>query len=94
MGLYRDSPKFYKVLADSCWQQHCSMQETNRVFSFMYSWVVLDALTAFSPLTSDNGGSPQTASALVDLGYAQYQGTHLNVGVNQFLSMRYTAPPL
>jgi hypothetical protein len=62
------------------------MLETNKVFSFMYSylfsWVVLVTLTASSPLMSDDGESPQTASPLVDLGYAQYQGTHLSVGVN------------
>jgi hypothetical protein len=61
----------------------------NHVFScILLSRTVLAALTAYSPLTSDNRGSPQTASVLVDLGYAQYQGTHLTVGVNQDLSMR------
>lgn len=33
-------------------------------------------------------------SPLVNLGYAQYEGTTLNSGVNQFLGIRYAAPPL
>jgi hypothetical protein len=43
------------------------------------------------------GGSlaaPHKDSALVDLGYAQYQGVPLEAGVNQFLGMRYAAAPL
>jgi hypothetical protein len=28
------------------------------------------------------------------LGYAQYEGTALDIGVNQFLGIRYAAPPL
>jgi len=31
---------------------------------------------------------------IVDLGYSQYEGTTLSSGVNQFLGMRYAAPPL
>jgi hypothetical protein len=31
---------------------------------------------------------------IVDLGYSQYEGTSLSSGVNQFLGMRYAAPPL
>jgi hypothetical protein len=58
------------------------------MYSHLFSWAVLVALTAYSPLTSDNRRSPQTASALGDLGYAQYQGTHLTVGVNQDRSVR------
>lgn len=30
----------------------------------------------------------------VDLGYAKYEGTALGTGVNQFLGMRYAAPPV
>ncbi|KAF4631457.1 hypothetical protein G7Y89_g6670 [Cudoniella acicularis] len=30
----------------------------------------------------------------VDLGYARYQGTTISAGINQFLGMRYAAPPL
>jgi hypothetical protein len=58
-------------------------------------WILLAAaLTASSPLLNGNSGSPQTPSAFVDLGYAQYQGTHLIAGVNQYLSLRYAVPPL
>jgi hypothetical protein len=61
----------------------------------LLSWILLAAaMTASSPLPNGNGGSPQTPSAFVDLGYAQYQGTHLSAGVNQYLSLRYVAPPL
>jgi acetylcholinesterase len=38
--------------------------------------------------------STSRAQAVVDLGYSQYQGTSLSSGVNQFLGMRYAAPPL
>lgn len=30
----------------------------------------------------------------INLGYATYEGTSLSNGVNQFLGMRYAAPPL
>ncbi|PYH43462.1 putative carboxylesterase [Aspergillus saccharolyticus JOP 1030-1] len=46
---------------------------------------VAGALPGFS-----NGASAPT----VDLGYAKYQGTRLPGGVDQFLGMRYAAPPL
>ncbi|KAL2803088.1 Alpha/Beta hydrolase protein [Aspergillus granulosus] len=36
----------------------------------------------------------QQVSTVVDLGYSQYQGTALPSAVNQFLGMRYAAPPL
>jgi carboxylesterase type B len=34
------------------------------------------------------------SSPQVNLGYATYEGTSLSTGVNQFLGMRYAAPPL
>jgi carboxylesterase type B len=42
------------------------------------------------------GGLIRLASAtpIVDLGYTKYGGTSLPAGVNQFLGMRYAAPPL
>jgi Carboxylesterase family len=33
-------------------------------------------------------------SSIVNLGYSKYEGTVLNAGVNQYLGMRYAAPPL
>lgn len=33
-------------------------------------------------------------SAVVDLGYATYEGTALDAGMNEFLGMRYAAAPL
>lgn len=39
--------------------------------------------------------TPQTTSALVDLGYSKYQGSVLLDGtINQYLGMRYAAPPI
>lgn len=51
------------------------------------------ALTAqCSPLQQqDPAGKP--IGRVVDLGYAKYQGTVLEAGVNQYLGMRYAAPP-
>jgi hypothetical protein len=34
------------------------------------------------------------AGPIVDLGYSQYEGTTLSSGVNQYLGMRFAAPPL
>ncbi|OBT46873.1 hypothetical protein VE00_01912 [Pseudogymnoascus sp. WSF 3629] len=34
------------------------------------------------------------AAPVVDLGYSQYEGTTLSSGVNQYLGMRFAAPPL
>jgi hypothetical protein len=48
--------------------------------------------SALSPIPSV--GTPQTTSALVDLGYASYQGTSLSVGVNQYLGIPFAAPPI
>lgn len=31
---------------------------------------------------------------LIDLGYSVYEGVRLDAGVDQFLGMRYAAPPL
>jgi hypothetical protein len=31
---------------------------------------------------------------IIDLGYSQYEGTTMSSGVNQFLGLRYAAPPL
>ena len=37
----------------------------------------------------------QTTSAFVDLGYSKYQGSVLPGGtINQYLGMRYAAPPI
>lgn len=50
-------------------------------------------LFALLSLVGHLEGSPLENRPLVDLGYAQYEGTTLNTGVNQFLGMRYAAPP-
>ena len=36
----------------------------------------------------------EPVSTLINLGYATYQGTSLEAGVNQYLGLRYAAPPL
>lgn len=58
---------------------------------------ILAHLVLGLPLLSE--GSPidknrHSKSPTVDLGYAQYEGTALDIGVNQFLGIRYAAPPL
>lgn len=61
-------------------------------------WATIFANLALGlPLLSE--GSPlnkgrHSKNPTVDLGYAQYEGTALDVGVNQFLGIRYAAPPL
>jgi hypothetical protein len=58
---------------------------------------ILANLALGLPLLSE--GSPlnkgrHSKNPTVDLGYAQYEGIALDVGVNQFLGIRYAAPPL
>lgn len=49
------------------------------------------ALVAALPASS----SPKrTVSPTIDLGYAKYQGVSLEAGVDQYLGIRYAAPPL
>ncbi|GFF73449.1 lipase 1 [Aspergillus lentulus] len=38
--------------------------------------------------------APHSAEPVVDLGYSRYQGVRLAAGVDQYLGMRYAAPPL
>lgn len=38
--------------------------------------------------------SLSSASAVVDLGYASYEGRTLSNGITQWLGMRYAAPPV
>lgn len=38
--------------------------------------------------------SPTTVPTLIDLGYSKYQGSALDAGVNQYLGVRYAAPPI
>ena len=42
----------------------------------------------------DNQRGSSKISTLVDLGYTKYQGVQLAAGVNQYLGLRYAAPPL
>ena len=42
----------------------------------------------------DNGKEGKKINTLVDLGYARYQGVGLAAGVNQYLGLRFAAPPL
>jgi hypothetical protein len=61
-------------------------------------WATILANLALGlPISSE--GSPlnkgrHSKNPIVDLGYAQYEGTALDVGVNQFLGIRYASPPL
>ncbi|KAI9042436.1 uncharacterized protein KD926_005514 [Aspergillus affinis] len=56
-----------------------------KVFLF-YLTLILQAFLA--------GGFPGASRPLVDLGYSTYEGLRLNAGVDQYLGMRYAAPPL
>jgi hypothetical protein len=57
---------------------------------------ILDARSCVvaHPLATSTAQSPWIAQPVVNLGYSQYMGTSLGSGVNQFLGMRYAAPPL
>lgn len=44
-----------------------------------------------SPLAAKKGCS---GNPTVNLGYSHYEGTALSAGVNQFLGIRYAAPPV
>lgn len=61
-------------------------------FSFLIVlWTLgLTDVISGSPLNTKRGSD----GPIVDLGYAKYEGTSLAAGVNQFLGMRYAAPPL
>jgi hypothetical protein len=58
------------------------------VFTMKLSSLALQWATTLSLLGT------VAADPRVKLGYATYEGTSLNNGVNQFLGMRYAAPPL
>lgn len=51
----------------------------------------LIAASISSPI---HGRQWRNSTSLVDLGYAQYQGTLLSSGITQYLGMRYASPPL
>lgn len=43
---------------------------------------------------NDSRGRRKDIGTVVDLGYTKYQGVQLQAGVNQYLGLRYAAPPL
>lgn len=44
--------------------------------------------------SNDRRGRRKDIGSVVDLGYTKYQGVQLEAGVNQYLGLRYAAPPL
>jgi acetylcholinesterase len=59
-----------------------------------FSAVLLAARFAdSSPISSKNTGE-NSIGDIVDLGYAKYQGATNSLGINEFLGLRYAAPPL
>lgn len=56
--------------------------------------LTLFALLSFAGHLEGRPRQRSNTRPLVDLGYARYEGTALNTGVNQFLGIRYAAPPL
>lgn len=58
-----------------------------------------DVCPVWATLFTCVGGAPFTANIshtapVVDLGYSKYQGIALESGVNEYLGMRFAAPPL
>ena len=61
------------------------------------SFLILTAILAThmavpSPISYNTSQTP--IGTTIDLGYATYQGSTNGLGINQFLGMRYAAPPL
>ena len=67
-------------------------------FSGLSLCALLIVATAAAPAkTGGHDGSKKGGTqidTLVDLGYTRYQGVQLAAGVNQYLGLRYAAPPL
>jgi acetylcholinesterase len=68
-------------------------------FSQLFPLLLTLATSAFAAAVPVNNkansvGKAQSTSALVDLGYSEYQGTVLGNGVNEYLGIRYAAPPI
>lgn len=63
--------------------------------SFFRFLVVAVTISSF---TVDIAAKPvlprKNTGPIVDLGYSQYEGITLSSGVNQYLGMRFAAPPL
>lgn len=53
------------------------------------AWVAIASIAALPTNTA-----LPSSSAVVDLGYAKYQGITNEAGINQYLGLRYAAPPL
>lgn len=51
-------------------------------------------LTLFSSLVAVLGAATASKAPVVDLGYSIYEGTTQSNGQNQFLGIRFAAPPL
>lgn len=65
----------------------------------MLSFSLLQLVTSLSLLFNNVNCLPALGceflgQPIVDLGYSQYQGTTLSSGVNQYLGMRFAAPPV
>ena len=72
------------------------------ILTLLYQWFCFILLFSILKCTSVEAGplpippplKGRPLSSIVDLGYSKYQGTVLDAGVNQYLGMRYAAPPL
>ena len=65
----------------------------------MLSASLLQLVTSLGLLFNNVNGLPALSyeslgQPIVDLGYSQYQGKTLSSGVNQYLGMRFAAPPV
>jgi hypothetical protein len=59
-----------------------------RSLSFLYYLCTISYLQVASSAQSP------LVSTTIDLGYVEYQGTKLANGINQYVGMRYAAPPV
>ena len=73
------------------------MYSASRWIALLAASTIVDGL-ALPKITSDplhiSDRSWSHEQPIVDFGYSQYQGSQLSSGVNQFLGIRYAAPPL
>lgn len=64
---------------------------------YWFCCILILGFLGYAPVEAGPLPRPPTGrpiSSVVDLGYSKYHGTILNAGVNQYLGMRYAAPPL
>ena len=65
------------------------------MFSWLAGLIIWATFALSTPLEyGESAPRDSQSDAIVDLGYSVYQGTVLDVGVTQYLGMRFAAPPI